>query len=122
VPAGTGAAVEIALELGAKTLAGGLLVVLFALVSEVVEPKRFSGVFAAAPAVALAGLAVGGVAKGAGSIRDAAEGMIAGGFAIVVYCAVVVLVHRRLDALRGAGLAIAAWFAAAAVAYVVVAQ
>jgi hypothetical protein len=39
-----------------KGVAGGSLVVAFALLSEGLSPKRFAGLFSAAPAVALAGL------------------------------------------------------------------
>jgi hypothetical protein len=35
-------------------MAGGALVVAFALLSETLKPKRFAGLFSAAPAVALA--------------------------------------------------------------------
>ena len=45
-----GGAVEVAYYL-AKFLAGGALVVLFALISEMFEPKRFAGIFAAAPSI-----------------------------------------------------------------------
>jgi hypothetical protein len=40
-------------EWGLKALAGGLLVVAFALAAQVVSPKRLSGILSAAPSVAL---------------------------------------------------------------------
>ncbi|MEA2502248.1 MAG: hypothetical protein QOD01_2359, partial [Actinomycetota bacterium] len=43
--------------LGLKAVNGGLFVVAFALVSEALKPKRFAGLFSAAPSVALANLA-----------------------------------------------------------------
>ncbi len=46
------------LVLPLKGLAGGLLVVAFALLSECLSPKRFAGLFRAAPSIAIAGLAI----------------------------------------------------------------
>src|SRR5437763_7515599 len=66
------------LILAIKGLAGGGLVVAFALLSEGVAPKRFAGLFSAAPAAALAGLAVVPLDKGAHEAHENATGMIAG--------------------------------------------
>jgi hypothetical protein len=44
--------------LAAKGVAAGLLVVAFALLSEGLSPKRFAGLFSAAPVVAIASLAL----------------------------------------------------------------
>jgi uncharacterized membrane protein (GlpM family) len=107
-------------EIVLKTLAGGFLVVVFALVSEVVRPKTFAGVFAAAPAVALAGLVVSGVAKGNHDVKTSTAGMIAGGAAIVAYCLLVVRLHPRLDALRASSAALVGWLSFAAIFYYVV--
>ena len=52
--------------LGIKAVNGGLFVVLFALIAEMLKPKRFAGLFSAAPSVALANLIVVIVAKGHG--------------------------------------------------------
>lgn len=41
-----------------RALLGGLFVMVFAVVGEMLTPKRFAGVFAAAPAVAIAGMTV----------------------------------------------------------------
>ncbi|HZT90426.1 MAG TPA: DUF3147 family protein [Gaiellaceae bacterium] len=103
-----------------KTVEGGVLVVLFAVVADVVRPKRFSGIFAAAPAVALAGMTVSGVAKGAREVHLSAAGMIAGGIGIVLYCGTVFLLHLRIDAFRAALAALPIWFAVAAAAYLLV--
>jgi uncharacterized membrane protein (GlpM family) len=104
-------------EVAIKTVEGGILVTVFALISEIVKPKTFSGVFAAAPAVALAGLTVSGVAKGHHDIHRSGLGMIPGGVAMVAYCATVVLLHRRLDALRAASAALVVWLAVAGAGY-----
>ena len=56
------------LILAIKGLVGGTLVLAFALLSQSLDPKRFAGLFSAAPAVALAGLA---------AIRSAGRRLIA---------------------------------------------
>lgn len=111
-----------AVEIVLKTLAGGFLVTLFALVSEVVKPKTFAGLFAAAPAVALAGLVVSGVAKGNHDVHTATAGMIGGGAGIIAYCLLVVQLHPRLDALKASSVALVGWFAFAAVFYYLVVE
>jgi uncharacterized membrane protein (GlpM family) len=98
-----------------KGLAGGGLVVAFALLSEGLSPKRFAGLFSAAPAVALAGLTVTLVDKGSHSAHENATGMIAGGVGMLAYAAVVVQLLRRARAKPAAALALAAWTAVAAI-------
>lgn len=98
-----------------KGLAGGGLVVAFALISEGLSPKRFAGLFSAAPAVALAGLAVTLLDKGAHSAHENATGMIAGGVGMVAYAAAVIPLLRRLRAGPAAAIALGAWTGVAAV-------
>jgi Protein of unknown function (DUF3147) len=93
----------------AKGLAGGLLVVAFALLSAGLSPKRFAGLFSAAPAVALAGLTIAVLDKGGHAAHESAAGMIAGSVGMVVYAAVVVQLLLRTRALRAAALALGAW-------------
>jgi uncharacterized membrane protein (GlpM family) len=99
----------------AKGLAGGLLVVCFALLSEGLSPKRFAGLFSAAPAVALAGLTIAVLGKGAHDAHESATGMIAGATGMVAYAATVVPLLRRVRALRAAVAALGAWLLVAAV-------
>lgn len=104
-----------ALLLAIKGLAGGTLVVAFALLSQGLEPKRFAGLFSAAPAVALAGLAVGLLDKGAHDAHQAATGMIAGGAAMAVYAAgVIPFLRRRRASVASIG-ALGVWLVVAAV-------
>jgi Protein of unknown function (DUF3147) len=103
------------LILAIKGLAGGCLVVAFALQSEGLSPKRFAGLFSAAPAVALAGLTVVVVSEGARMAHQNAAGMIAGSAGMIVYAAVVVPLLRRKRAASAAALALLGWVAAAAV-------
>ena len=98
-----------------KGLAGGALVVLFALLSESLSPKRFAGLFSAAPAVAIASLTITLLDKGAHSAHEAAVGMIAGSAGMVAYAAAVVPLLRRMRASRAAATALVAWVAAAAI-------
>lgn len=95
--------------LALRGLAGGSLVVLFALVSETVKPKAFAGLFAAAPSVAVASLAITVIAKNAITARQASIGMVIGGVAMAACCVVAVGVIPRLGAFWGSLVAIAAW-------------
>lgn len=97
-------------EIAARGLFGGLLVVAFAMVAEVLVPKRFAGVFAAAPSVALAGLTVSVLAKGLPAAQAAAYGMIAGAVGFVAYCALAPALLRRWGAYRGSAAALVLWF------------
>ena len=99
----------------AKGLAGGLLVVAFALLSAGLSPKRFAGLFSAAPAVALASLTITVLDKGAHDAHESSVGMIAGGVGMVAYAAVVVHALRRTRASRAAAASLAAWLLIAAV-------
>jgi uncharacterized membrane protein (GlpM family) len=94
---------------------GGLLVVAFALLSEALRPKSFSGLFGAAPSIALAALTVTVVTKGSGAARAQSLGMIGGSIAMVVYCACATVAVDRWGALRGSAIALGAWLAVAAV-------
>lgn len=103
------------LILAIKGLAGGTLVVAFALLSEGLSPKRFAGLFSAAPAVALAGLTIVLLDKGAHEAHRNVTGMIAGGVGMMAYAAAVIPLLRRTRAQLAAAMAMAAWFGVAAV-------
>ncbi len=100
--------------LAIKGLVGGTLVVAFALLSEGLGPKRFAGLFSAAPAVALAGLAVVLLDKGAHDGHQNATGMIAGGVGMIAYAGAVIPLLKRTRARRAASSAMVAWFGVAA--------
>ncbi|MHB8658141.1 MAG: DUF3147 family protein [Solirubrobacteraceae bacterium] len=97
-----------------KALAGGTLVVTFALLSQGLSPKRFAGLFSAAPAVALAGLTISLLDSGAREAGQSSAGMIAGGAGMIAYAALAVPLLRRLRASRAAAVALCAWLTAAA--------
>ena len=102
-------------EIAVKTVAGGLLVVAFAVLAEMVSPKRLAGVFAAAPSVGLASLVVTAVFSGGHDVASSARGMIVGAVAFTVYCLVVVPLTARWGVWRGSAAALLAWASVAAV-------
>lgn len=93
-----------------KAVNGGLFVALFAVIGEILQPKRFAGIFGASPAVALANLLVIALAKGDTSARDAATGMMAGAIALAVGCAAAIPAVRRWGAVGGSALLWGVWF------------
>jgi len=101
--------------LAIKELAGGALVVSFALLSQGLEPKRFAGLFSAAPAVALAGLTVTLLDQGAHDAHQSAVGMIAGGVGMAVYAAAVIPLLRRVRPVPASLASIGVWTVAAAI-------
>lgn len=106
--------------LGLKALNGGLFVVMFALIAEGLRPKRFAGLFSAAPSVAMANLLVGVIAKGHSEGRAGADGMLIGAAAMTLACLAGVALVSRARARRGSlGLCIL-WAIAAFSGYMVI--
>ena len=93
--------------LAVRGLAGGALVVAFALVSELVKPKVFAGLFASAPSVAIASLAITVITESATKAQDASMGMVIGGIAMAACCVVAVGAIPRLHAFGGSLVAVA---------------
>src|SRR2546421_3925226 len=107
--------------LGLKALVGGFAVVAFSLIGQAGHPKRFAGIFAAAPSVALASLAMTVLTKGPEATVPYAQGMLIGSAGMFAYClASLFLINRRLHALVGSLLAWLAWFAVAGGLYLAV--
>jgi uncharacterized membrane protein (GlpM family) len=102
------------LILALKGLAGGSLVTAFALLSQGLSPKRFAGLFSAAPAVAIAGLAIVLLDKGAHDAHENAIGMLAGSAGMIAYATAAVPLLRSMRASRAATTALVAWLAVAA--------
>jgi uncharacterized membrane protein (GlpM family) len=100
--------------LAIKAVAGGSLVVAFALLSEALSPKRFAGLFSAAPSVALASLTVTLLDKGSHEAREGGVGMLAGSAGMIAYAACVIPLLRRLNAAPAAAVALAGWLTVAA--------
>jgi Protein of unknown function (DUF3147) len=72
-----------------RFLLGGLAVSTFALIGDVVRPRRFGGLFAAAPSVALATLALTASHSGRPLASVEARSMVLSGLAFVLYACVV---------------------------------
>jgi Protein of unknown function (DUF3147) len=104
-------------EVALKAAGGGVFVLLFAALAQTLSPKRFAGILAAAPSVAIAGLLVtvqfSDVTDAVASLR----GMAVGAASFVAYCLVVVPLCRRLGTWRGSAAALTVWGAVAAAGY-----
>ena len=97
----------------AKAINGGLFVTAFALIGEVLKPKRFSGLFGAAPSVALANLLIIMLVKGHQPAHDNGVGMIAGSVAMAVACLFGVVLIQRYRSLPGSVMLCAVWLVVA---------
>lgn len=87
----------------------------FALLSQGLSPKRFAGLFSAAPAVAIVGLTIALLDKGAHEAHQSAVGMLAGAAGMIAYAPLAVSLLKRLRASRAALVSLTAWFVVAAV-------
>lgn len=92
-----------------RALAGGSLVVVFALIAETVSPKAFSGLFSSAPSVAIASLIITVVAENAGTARQDSIGMVVGALGMTACCILAAIAIPRLRALGGSVLAWIGW-------------
>jgi hypothetical protein len=76
------------MELLWRFLLGGAMVSLFALIGDVVRPKRFAGIFGGAPSVALATLALSAAKSGPLTASLEARSMILSSLGFVLYVCV----------------------------------
>jgi hypothetical protein len=104
-----------------KTVCGGALVLLFAALAEMLKPKRFAGIFGAAPTVALAGLIIGLIDKGPAEQAVSARTMIAGAVGLTAYSLIAVPALNRLGPAKGASIAGLGWLVTSALTYLAVA-
>lgn len=107
-------------ELAVKGVLGGVFVLAFAALAEALKPKRFAGLFSAAPSVALGGLLATAVFSGLSDVAASARGMAVGAVSFVLYCLVAVPLLRRWGAWRGSAGALVIWALAAVAGYLVV--
>jgi hypothetical protein len=103
-----------------KSMLGGLAVVGFSLLGQAGHPKRFAGLFAAAPSVAVASLALTVAVKGPATTVPYAQGMLIGSAGMLAYCLVSLYLIERLHALLGSVLAWLAWLVVAGGLYLAV--
>ena len=108
------------LEYIARFVVGGLLVCVFALISEICKPKQFAGIFSAAPSVLLAGLIITLMTKGASHAVLTAEGAIAGAVGMIFFCIIATPLIKRYRALVGSLLSLIGWFVVSFVTFVLV--
>jgi hypothetical protein len=103
-----------------RFLVGGAIVSLFALLGDLLHPKGFAGLFAAAPSVALAALTLTVAAEGPVYGALEARSMIAGEVAFVAYAAgcVYCLGVRHAKSAPTVVLLLALWGIVAAALYV----
>jgi uncharacterized membrane protein (GlpM family) len=102
-----------------RFLVGGAIVSLFALLGDMLRPKGFAGLFAAAPSVALATLTLTAITEGHAYAALEARSMIAGEVAFVVYAVgcVYFLAIRRTRSAPTAVLMLTVWGFAVSVLY-----
>jgi Protein of unknown function (DUF3147) len=102
-------------ELVIRFIVGGLVVSAFALISDVLRPKTFAGIFSAAPSVALATLGLTLLLKGGAYAGVEGNAMMAGAAAMLVFSMLsgAALIRRTGNALAVASSAGAAWLVVA---------
>ena len=98
-----------------KFFVGGIVVSLFSVFGDLLKPKSFAGITAAAPSVALASLALAVSQHGAGYAATEARSMIRGAAALLIYSHITswILMRTPCHALLAALGSMAAWFAVA---------
>jgi hypothetical protein len=101
-------------EIVFRMVVGGILVSTFALLSDALKPKRFAGLFGAAPSVTLATLALTATIKGKFYAAREAHSMIAGAVAFVLYayCVFRLMLRLKHSAFNVTVSAISLWAAA----------
>lgn len=104
----------------ARFLVGGALVCAFALVSQVCAPKRFAGLFSAAPSVLTAGLAVTLISETAEKAALTAGGAATGAVGLIAYCLAATPAIRRFKALRGSAMTVVVWLVVSVITWAIV--
>lgn len=98
-----------------RFLLGGLIVSLFAIIGDIFRPRNFSGIFAAAPTVALSTLGLTFAMDGPAKVATEGRSMLFGAVAILIYGLLTrfLLVRLKWSSLPAAGAAYVGWFAVA---------
>jgi uncharacterized membrane protein len=102
-------------ELLIRFVVGGLIVSLFSLISDLLKPKTFAGLFGAAPSVALASLALIVITESPAIGATEARSMVLGAMALLIYAVVVsyLVLRFRLPALAVSLPSLLVWLGAA---------
>lgn len=108
-----------AMDLVWRFLIGGAVVSVFAVIGELFQPKTFSGLFGAAPSVAVGSLALTYASDGPHDTAVAALWMAVGAIAMLVYAIACVMLVRRegVPVWASASAAWTVWIASALVAW-----
>ena len=103
------------LQIFIRFLIGGVVVSAFALMSDVLKPKSFAGLFGAAPSVALATLGLTVAKEGRAFAAIESRSMMAGAVAFFVYASFVswIMMKHKPKALLATMSVMPLWFAAA---------
>jgi uncharacterized membrane protein (GlpM family) len=103
------------MELIIRFIVGGLVVSFFAVISDVLKPKSFAGLFGAAPSVAIATLGLAIKADGNAYAATEARSMIIGACAFSVYawCCMRIMTKYDVRAKAATIAALAVWMACA---------
>jgi urea transporter len=99
-------------ELVIRFLVGGLIVSLFAMLSDALRPKSFAGLFGAAPSIALATLGLTVLKNGRAYAAAESRSMMLGALAFLTYAATVswALRRYRVSALGASMVLLPLWF------------
>jgi hypothetical protein len=102
-------------ELAMRFVIGGSVVTAFTAIGELFKPRTFSGLFGAAPSVAIVSLALAFQQHGEYYVALEARSMLVGSFAMLIYSAACVAMTKRkhIPVWLGAGAAWIAWFVVA---------
>ena len=90
-----------------RFIIGGAIVSAFAIIGDVLKPKRFAGLFGAAPSVALATLALTVMSDGTSYAATEGRSMMACAIAFFVYASLVS--HIMIDTSSGPSWSRGAW-------------
>jgi hypothetical protein len=82
-------------ELLFRFVVGGLVVAMFSAIGELFDPKRFSGIFGAAPSVAIATLGLTFATHGGNTVATEAFWMLIGAVAMFSYAAASAALAKR---------------------------
>jgi len=94
---------------------GGLAVSGFAVLSDIFRPKSFSGLFGAAPSIALSTLVIALYRQGPHTMAEEGRSMVLGAVALWLYCIAVcwLMERRNVGAFWATAMSVLVWAAVA---------
>jgi hypothetical protein len=100
------------MELVVRFLVGGMVVSLFAILGDILRPKSFAGLFAAAPSIALATVGLTIHKEGTLYAAQEARSMLLGALSFLIYAALAsfILRRRKVSALLTTVALMPVWF------------